>query len=587
MHPSSEQTSRCESSFSLHSTDRNMNLVADRQNMKQAHDVTFLAENSPAMLRRYESEEEEISEAETNGNGRMYSPVDADSDMGAFDSELSADEQASDDVQTRQTSSNRRSMLSPYLTSGQKSRPVSMETVKRSSIATFVPGSFYKDEEEVMSPATPLTTSPMPSPILRGTAVVVPADAPESEMDLYHQSSNRDSMSSVEDADSSLLVATPVMYMIPSTRPSLISIAPSSNRTSPTKEDNAARLRRGLSKSSRGSSGRSSTRPGRRTSQKRCSSLSLASTLSADSYTTSTTSQKQARRSSSRPSSMGGATPVHGRRHSRTESRSRNRETALIESPTLGFLAGEPKPGEETSATITNFSEMPPMPHPLSPRSMSFSFHAPLTFSPERQSIDVFPQSQRPASSLGPLGPRRISSFGTVDTSVTQGQRSFSSDSRKSFKPSLSHNLFKKGPRRNPRSISMSFRPVESPEPCLTASPVSYTFSPDSSHQRSVSTFDGGIGIGRENATYPYARGSSMLYTPLGVRSSSTMDLASTLDPIADPPYDADSGPSSSKEKSQKRTQDTGDSRAAGKSFMGIRLGRKKRVPTPTADNMI
>jgi len=64
------------------------------------------------------------------------------------------------------------------------------------------------------------------------------------------------------------------------------------------------------------------------------------------------------------------------------------------------------------------------------------------------------------------------------------------------------------------------------------------------------------------------------------------MDLASTLDPIADPPYDADSGPSSGKEKSQKRTQDTGDRRAAGKSFMGIRLGRKKRVPTPTADNM-
>ncbi|KAL1850275.1 hypothetical protein Plec18170_006970 [Paecilomyces lecythidis] len=565
-----------------------MDSVVDRQNMKPAHDVTFLTGNSPAMPRRYESEEEEISEAETNGHGRMYSPVDGDSDMGAFDSELSADEQASDNIQTRRTINNRRSVLSPYLSSGQKSRPVSMETVKRSSTATFVPGSFCHGEDEVMS-ETPLTTSPMPSPLLRAAAVVVPADALESEMDLYHQSGNRDSMSSVEDVDSSLLVATPVIYMTPSTRPSLISIAPSSNRTTPTKPDNSARLRRRPSKSSRSSgSVRSSTRLARRASQKRYSSLSLASTLSAEHYIASpTASQKQAKRSSSGSPSIAGATPVHGRRHSRTRSRSRNRETALIESPTLGFLSGEPTLGEEPSATITNFSDMPPMPHPLTPRSMSFSFHAPLTLSPERQSIDMSPQSQRPASTLGPLGPRRISSFNTVDTNMTQGKRSFSSESRKSFRPSLSHNPFlKKGPRRNPRSISMSFRRFESPEPSITESPVSSRSSPDPGHQRSVSTFDGGIGITRPSATYPYVRSSTMLYTPPVLRSSSTMDLQSTIDFIADSSYDADSGPSSSKEKSQKRTRDN-DSRTAGKSFMGIRLGRKKRIPTLTEDNMI
>ncbi|GAD92056.1 hypothetical protein AOR_1_680134 [Paecilomyces variotii No. 5] len=586
MHPSSEQVTHYESSVQLQHTDRNMDSVVNRQNMKQAHDVTFLKENSPAMPRRYESEEEEISEAETNGHGRMYSPVDGDSDMSAFDSELSADEQASDTVQTRRTNNNRRSVLSPYLSSGRKSRPVSMETVKRSSTATFVPGSSGHDEDEVVSSATPLTTSPMPSPFLRAAAVVVPADASEPEIDLYHQAGNRDSMSSVEDADSSLLVATPVIYMTPSTKPNLISIAPSSNRTTPTKQDNPARLRRGLSKSSRRSSSvRSSTRLARRASQKRYSSLSLASTLSTEHCTApSAPSQKQAKRVSSGSPSISGAAPVHGRRHSRTRSRSRNRETALIESPTLGFLSGEPNLGGETSATITNFSDMPPMPHPLTPRSMSFSFHAPLTFSPERQSIDISPQSQRPVSSLGPLGPRKISSFNTVDTDVRQGQRSFSSESRKSFRPSLSHNPFlKKGPRRNPRSISMSFRRVESPEPSITASPTSSRSSP---HQRSVSTFDGGIGVTRPSATYPYVKSSSVLYTPLGTRSSSTMDLESFMDPIADSSYDADSGPSSSKEKSQKRTRDN-DTRTAGKSFMGIRLGRKKRIPTLTEHNMI
>jgi hypothetical protein len=249
-----------------------MNPVVDRRKMKQAHDVTYLSENSPLMPRRYESEEEEVSEAETNGHGRMYSPVDGDSDVGAFDSELSADEQASDDVQDKPRDMSHRNTLSSHLSASQKSRPVSIATVKRSSAATFVPGSLYhdSDDDEIMSSTTPLMTSPMSSPFLTGTTVLVPEDASESEVNLYHQSSNRDSVSSEEDLDmvSSLLVATPIIFTIPSSRPKLIWI--SSNRSRLMKQDNVSRLGRSSSKRSRSSgSVRSGTRPRRRRSHKR------------------------------------------------------------------------------------------------------------------------------------------------------------------------------------------------------------------------------------------------------------------------------------------------------------------------------
>ncbi|KAK1144426.1 hypothetical protein N8T08_005579 [Aspergillus melleus] len=166
--------------------------------------------------RRYESDEEDISEPELGGQENAFSPVES---FKARDSDASADELSNADP----AESNMACLLSPLSTTTDKaSRPVSMDTVKRSSSTTFVADSyiFDHDDDMIIELPSPDSTSPLHSPVFLQPNVYVPPESPAS--------SRRSSSSSIysEDDNTDLLVAEQVTYVEPCAKPNIILISP-------------------------------------------------------------------------------------------------------------------------------------------------------------------------------------------------------------------------------------------------------------------------------------------------------------------------------------------------------------------------
>lgn len=164
----------------------------------EPHDLHCMSQ-----LARYESDEEDVSESD-----HAFSPVDSQPAPGALDSDLSADESSIPDVDPH--------LLSPYCP-GKDSRPVSMDTVKRSSGATLVGDSFLLDQNDGMVVELPPT-------------VYVPQ--PESKHQHLSRSASGASVFS-DDEPADLLVAEKVTYMEPHTRPNVIIISPFAGQSGP------------------------------------------------------------------------------------------------------------------------------------------------------------------------------------------------------------------------------------------------------------------------------------------------------------------------------------------------------------------
>ncbi|KAK2775172.1 hypothetical protein FQN52_004053 [Onygenales sp. PD_12] len=186
-------------------------------NPQPSIDVTDIREAN--MYPRYESEEEEISEAEVAGRTEpLFSPIENDSDTGASESE---EPNLDLNAFTLQIPSS-----TPEAT---LSRTGSTSTVKRSSCITLMPP--LPPRADSISLYAPSTSSPQ-SPKLSALAepILVPTHITEEEAISYYRSFYSDVMSSDDDygpsADASFLVATPVAYYVPSSKPHLISIDP-------------------------------------------------------------------------------------------------------------------------------------------------------------------------------------------------------------------------------------------------------------------------------------------------------------------------------------------------------------------------
>ncbi|KAL1987625.1 hypothetical protein VTN96DRAFT_3225 [Rasamsonia emersonii] len=228
--------------------------------------------HQPPTWARYESEEEEVSEADAASH-HLLSPVESDSEK----------ESTGDDDDDSRPSRNDQLLslghgVSP--TMSPRSRPISIATVKRSSTATFVPEhdhacSHDRDDhdndgdhdcdDDTTGPFTPSTTPPMPSPLLPQTCVVV-EDSPDGDMMPYYRSLFRNSIISDDglDVEDEIFEAKQIMYMAPPSRPCLISI-----HHSPTESTVAARMGRPVSprrcsvKSARSSGSRRTSRASR------------------------------------------------------------------------------------------------------------------------------------------------------------------------------------------------------------------------------------------------------------------------------------------------------------------------------------
>ncbi|KAL2863284.1 uncharacterized protein BJX67DRAFT_266027 [Aspergillus lucknowensis] len=190
---------------------------------------TTLSLDVTSLPRHYESEEEDISESEAS---HAFSPVDAHKRSGTLDSVMSVEPSfpAIPEDMDRPAASH---LLSPFLSSGKRPRPVSVDTVKRSSGATFVTESctiFDNDDGVIVQLPSPDSTTPLQSPLFLHPAIYVPSEPLASPRHSFRSSS---SVSLYSDDESHVLVAEQVTYL-EHAKPNLILISPTSEQSSPT-----------------------------------------------------------------------------------------------------------------------------------------------------------------------------------------------------------------------------------------------------------------------------------------------------------------------------------------------------------------
>ncbi|KAL4794945.1 hypothetical protein BDV19DRAFT_399053 [Aspergillus venezuelensis] len=172
--------------------------------------------NQP-LPRHYESEEEDISESEYTSHSRSATL---------------------DSITTTTTTSDvdrpaLPRLLSPFTEN--PSRPVSMDTVKRSSSATFVtePCTIFDNDDDsmILELPSPDSTTPLESPIFLQPAVYVPSEPLTSPRTSFHSLSSSSAASFYSDDDSNVCVAEQVTY-VEHAKPNLILISPTATEQS-------------------------------------------------------------------------------------------------------------------------------------------------------------------------------------------------------------------------------------------------------------------------------------------------------------------------------------------------------------------
>ncbi|KAF7594022.1 hypothetical protein BBP40_010300 [Aspergillus hancockii] len=176
--------------------------------------------NQQHLPRRYDSDEEDISESEMSGHDNAFSPVESYEPSNADISESKIERPGFP------------RLLPGYSSSGKASRPVSMDTLKRSSDTTFVADSYIFEHEDdvIIELPSPDATSPLQSPIFLPSTVYVPTESPMSTRPQSLASLSSASMYSVDETD--VLVAEQVKIVEPTAKPNLILISPVSEHSS-------------------------------------------------------------------------------------------------------------------------------------------------------------------------------------------------------------------------------------------------------------------------------------------------------------------------------------------------------------------
>lgn len=170
-----------------------------------------------SLQKRYESDEEDVSESDAGGPDFAPSLVGSQR-AGTIDSDLSADENSHMDPD----SDREEHLLAPCHVA-KRSRPVSMDTVKRSSDATFGENTLVFDPEEDMVLEFPLPQSPpeLASDLFLQPTIYVSPNTPPT----HHQRSRSPSPSSIFSVENAEIhVAKKITLMEPPTRPTLVFI---------------------------------------------------------------------------------------------------------------------------------------------------------------------------------------------------------------------------------------------------------------------------------------------------------------------------------------------------------------------------
>lgn len=521
--------------------------------------------HQPNKLARYESEEEEVSEADAASH-HLLSPVESDDD---------------DD-----SPPSRNDLRHGVSTKSPRSRPLSIATVKRSSGATFVPEHDHNHDhddhendgdhdcdDDTTGPFTPSTTPPMPSPLLPQTCVVV-GDSHDGDVMPYYQSLFRNSIISDDglDVEDEIFEAKKIMYMAPPSRPCLISIHHTPESAVAARMGRPVSPRRCSVKSARSSGSRRTSR-GSRCERESARKMSTSSGLSC--------SPEQTKRYSTiifrdpfrpegedvylRPPQIDSRTRAaspswrSSRASSARRSRSLSREDVgryfSQEAARRESQAQADQERPKTSGSGASLSDMPlRRPVPTAASRMS----RPTTFYQQARSLRSSSfNSDGTASTMSTVSSSsKLSALLTRNTSTTS--LSLSTQSPDSDRKQLI---------RHPRLSSLT---GNAPEPGLRGNGSLPTITTAAaaaaaSHYRSDSSYSD-FGPGGGQSSYGNARGSLTYPYVMGDRRSqlSTLRASSSLSLEV---YPTSSGKEQASYKSKPKP----------KGLMGFRLGRRKR----------
>lgn len=480
--------------------------------------------NKQPFLQRYESEEEDISESEVGGQDNTFSPV----EFQRFDSDQSADEISNADDPSDTTDFSH--LITSYPSTEMGSRPVSMNTVKRSSDATFVAGPYIFDNEEDMIIELP---SPDNSPALQTSEFLQPpAPVPESQRSSSHQSFRSPSPASCfSDDESDVLVAEQVTYVEPTTKPNLISISPTASHPPPVEAPTS--LNKNMPKCDRSLSVR-------REQSDKVSPLRQSTEIAFS------------KRETGKRSPL---SDCSGEENTKTNGPSR--PEPLQRGKSLEQMG--------PSATISCLSEVPMVPHPVSSRSQSISISRPRTSLSEKPSTPTSASHSR-FPSKGLRRPPSLRSMSNFTLPFLQS-RPTSPRVEDPHTRSMSSSTFVHGPDGLPPWKNRPFSRIGNPAP--------YCSSPAFSRDRSDSINSSSTLSGNSSSlpmryhTVKHSTASS-LYSTNSVRSDMPNDQS--LDDIG---FHQKAG----RRKSSRRNKHQPESpeKPSGKSFLGLRLGGKRK----------
>ncbi|GIK00737.1 hypothetical protein Aspvir_004766 [Aspergillus viridinutans] len=492
--------------------------------------------NKQLLPRRYESDEEEISESEHGGHDNAFSPV--DDTTGTF-SDMSTEE-LSRDIEPEPGNRQVARLLAPYPSRGRKSRPVSMDTVKRSSNATFATDSIVYDDDDddvIIELPSPNHMSPLPSPIFLQPTVYVPPGSPGSSTARSKGSPSPTSVYSEEETD--VLVAEQVTYVEPISKPHLIQISPEQSYFPP--GSSAEEKQDTFCKHSSSNASDEGTCEGIYSLGRAAKSQPLLSTGESEG-----TNEKQLKRNS---------VSVTGR------SSGSVRGLRRIELP-------------RSSATMQSLSEVPEIPQPLSPRSRSRTFSG-TRASPAQKlpSLYTAVRSRLPTESL--RRPPSLRSLSSASALLSHARHASTSAGLDTHKPptSASHT-------RVSSEQSSPLQTCRTPSPMLQSSTPYYS-SPTFSRGRSGSVYSNSSAPTPTSYRPPPPERNSTMHSFKSSYSSSLRSEVESVHSVDAPEPVHQAGKSNvSRKKSLKRSKfskQEGKEQSTAKSIMGFMLrGRRK-----------
>ncbi|KAJ5775602.1 uncharacterized protein N7511_000613 [Penicillium nucicola] len=188
---------------------------------------------------RYESDEEAVSESDTGAQDLLSSPMGSpveSQEAVIFDSDLSADDASHLDADWDREER----LLAPPIV--KRPRPVSTDTIKRTSTAAFDEDTYVFDPEEQMVLELPSPDSP---PQLASNIFLQPSvyDSPKPKSTTRSRSTSPSSIFSVEEAD--IQVAKKITFTEPRTRPTVVLINTLAKRPTPRTRSSHSRSREG------------------------------------------------------------------------------------------------------------------------------------------------------------------------------------------------------------------------------------------------------------------------------------------------------------------------------------------------------